>query len=170
MHELLTTPPQAALIVLRTLVVYAFILVALRISGKREVGQFAPFDFALILLIANSVQNAMVGSDTSLAGGLVAAFVLLVVDMALSRLGARSRKLERLLRGHARILVNRGHIYEQALRAENVSHEEVMQALRASGCATLADCRLAVLEVDGHISVIEQRGEQPRAEPPGAGG
>jgi uncharacterized membrane protein YcaP (DUF421 family) len=85
--------------------------------------------------------------------------VLLLVDMALSRLGARSRRLERLLRGHARILVNRGHVYEEALRAENVSHEEVMQALRANGCATLADCRLAVLEVDGHISVIEQKAQ-----------
>ena len=72
MSELLTTPAQAGLIVLRTLSVYLFIMVGFRLTGKREVGQLAPFDFALILLIANAVQNAMVGPDTSLVGGLTA--------------------------------------------------------------------------------------------------
>jgi uncharacterized membrane protein YcaP (DUF421 family) len=135
-------------------VVYVFILAAFRLSGKREVGQLAPFDFALILLIANSVQNAMVGPDTSLVGGLVAAAVLLAVNFVLGKLATRNRKVERLLRGQARILVNRGHVHEDSLRAESISHEELLQALRENGCATLADCRLAVLEVDGSISVI----------------
>jgi uncharacterized membrane protein YcaP (DUF421 family) len=155
--QLWTTPPGAAVIVLRTLVVYVFILAAFRLSGKREVGQLAPFDFALILLIANSVQNAMVGPDTSLVGGLVAAAVLLVANLALGKLASRNRKVERLLRGQARILVNRGHVHEESLRAESISHEELLQALRENGCATLADCRLAVLEVDGSISVITTR-------------
>jgi uncharacterized membrane protein YcaP (DUF421 family) len=157
MSELWSTPGQAALIVLRTLVVYLFILVGFRLSGKREVGQLAPFDFALILLISNSVQNAMVGPDTSLVGGLVAAGVLLVANLALGRLASRSRKVERLLRGQARILVNRSHVYQEALRSESISHEELLQALRENGCATLADCRLAVLEVDGSISVIPEK-------------
>ena len=82
MQELWTSPSGMAVIVVRTLAVYLFILVAFRLSGKREVGQLAPFDFALILLIANAVQNAMVGPDTSLAGGLVAAAVLLTVNFA----------------------------------------------------------------------------------------
>ena len=149
-----TSPAEIAGIVLRTLVVYCFILVAFRVSGKREVGQLAPFDFALVLLIANSVQNAMVGPNTSLLGGLVAAAVLLAANFVLGKVATRSRKVERLLRGQARILVNRGHVHEDALRAESVSHEELLQALRENGCATLADCRLAVLEVDGSISVI----------------
>jgi len=157
MQELWTTPQGMAVIVVRTLVVYLFILAAFRVSGKREVGQLAPFDFALILLIANSVQNAMVGPDTSLVGGLVAAAVLLAANLALGRLASRNRKVERLLRGQARILVNRGHVHQEALRAESISHEELLQALRENSCPTLGDCRLAVLEVDGSISVIPHK-------------
>jgi uncharacterized membrane protein YcaP (DUF421 family) len=157
MHELLASPSQVALIVLRTVVVYLFILAGFRISGKREVGQLAPFDFALILLIANAVQNAMVGPDSSLVGGLAAAAVLLALNAVLSRLAANHRGVERMLRGHARVLVSRGRINEESLSAESLSHDDLMQALRENGCATLEDCRLAVLEVDGTISVIEAK-------------
>jgi uncharacterized membrane protein YcaP (DUF421 family) len=138
--------------------VYLFILAAFRLSGKREVGQLAPFDFALVLLIANSVQNAMVGPGASLAGGLAAAAVLLLANLGLGRLAKRNRKVERLLGGQARILVNRGQVYQEALDAEGISHEALFQALRENGCATLADCRLAVLEVDGHVSVLPSKG------------
>jgi uncharacterized membrane protein YcaP (DUF421 family) len=154
LSELLTSPTQIGLIVLRTLVVYAFMLVGFRISGKREVGQLAPFDFALILLISNAVQNAMVGPDSSLAGGLVAATVLFVANSLLGRLAANHKGIEKLLRGRARMLVHRGHVDEHALLTERISHSELLQALRENGCATIADCRLAVLEVDGTISVI----------------
>lgn len=154
MSALLASPEQVGLIVLRTLVVYLFILAGFRLTGKREVGQLAPFDFALILLIANAVQNAMVGPDSSLVGGLAAATVLLGANALLGRLAVNHRGLERLLRGQARILVNRGQLDERALRAESISHADLQQALRENGCATLADCRLAVLEVDGTISVI----------------
>src|SRR5512139_2147915 len=118
MQELWTTPQSMALIVVRTLVVYLFILTAFRVSGKREVGQLAPFDFALILLIANAVQNAMVGPDTSLVGGLVAAAVLLVANSLLGHLAANHRGVEKLLRGKARMLVHRGHVDEHALAVE----------------------------------------------------
>jgi len=151
------SPAEIAVIVLRTLVVYFAILAIFRFSGKREVGQLAPFDFALILLISNAVQNAMVGPGTSLAGGLAAAVALILANRVLGRLATSSRNVERLLRGQARILVNRGHAYQESLRAEGISHEELLQALRENGCATLADCRLAVLEVDGRISVIPNR-------------
>jgi uncharacterized membrane protein YcaP (DUF421 family) len=157
MSELLATPAQVGVIVLRTVVVYLFILAGIRVSGKREVGQLAPFDFALILLIANAVQNAMVGPDSSLVGGLAAATVLLAMNFALSRIAANHRGVERLLRGHARVLVSRGRVYPESLRAESLSHDDLMQALREHGCATPEDCRLAVLEVDGTISVIENR-------------
>ena len=154
MKELLTGPGEIGLIVLRTIVVYAFILVGFRLSGKREVGQLAPFDFALILLIANAVQNAMVGPDSSLVGGLVAAAVLLVANSLLGHLAANHRSVEKLLRGKARMLVHRGHVDEHALAAERISHGELLQALRENGCPSVADCCLAVLEVDGTISVI----------------
>lgn len=141
-------------IVLRTAVVYFFILIGLRLTGKREVGQMAPFDFALILLIANAVQNAMVGPDTSLGGGLAAAGVLLLLNFLMGRVATRSRRLARLLRGRARILVRRGEANIENLRAEGITHEDVMQALRENGCVSLEECELAVLEVDGTISVI----------------
>jgi uncharacterized membrane protein YcaP (DUF421 family) len=157
LSELLTGPDRIGGIVLRTIVVYVFILVGFRLTGKREVGQLAPFDFALVLLIANAVQNAMVGPDTSLVGGMVAAAVLLVLNFFLGRLASNNKKVERLLRGHARVLVSRGKVYEEGLRHESVSHEELMQALRENGCATIGDCRLAVLEVDGAISVVPRK-------------
>ena len=152
--ELRTSPAELAVIVFRTLVVYLFILAVFRFLGKREVGQLAPFDFALVLLIANAVQNAMVGPRGSLLGGIAAAVALLVANRALGRLAAGNRRVERLLRGQPRILVYRGHVHQDALRAEGVSHEELLQALREGGCATVGECRLAVLEVDGSISVI----------------
>jgi uncharacterized membrane protein YcaP (DUF421 family) len=157
LSELLTGPDRIGVIVLRTIAVYVFILVGFRLTGKREVGQLAPFDFALVLLIANAVQNAMVGPDTSLVGGLVAAGVLLVLNLVLGRAATNNRRVERWLRGHARILVSRGKLDEEGLRHESVSHEQLMQALRENGCATLGDCRLAVLEVDGAISVIPRK-------------
>ncbi len=158
MHELLGTPRDMALIVFRTVVVYLAVLLGFRLIGKREVGQLAPFDLALMLLIANAVQNAMVGPDSSLGGGLTAAFVLLGVNYLLGRLAVRSRKVEKLLRGRARILVNRGHVYEESLREEGITHEDLLQALRENGCATLEECRLVVLEVDGRISIVENKG------------
>jgi len=153
-QALMATPAQIGAIVFRTLVVYIFILVGFRLTGKREVGQLAPFDFALVLLIANAVQNAMVGPDTSLTGGLAAAALLLVVNSILGRLASRNRKIERLLRGRARILINRGRVDADGLREEHLSHEELLQALRENGCAVVEECRLAVLEPDGTISVI----------------
>ncbi len=152
-----TSPTEIAVIVFRTVVVYLFILAVFRFSGKREVGQLAPFDFALVLLIANAVQNAMVGPGASLVGGLAAAAALLVANRVLGRLATGNRKVERLLRGQARILAYRGHVHQDALHAEGISHEELLQAIRENGCATVGECRLAVLEVDGRISVIPDK-------------
>lgn len=157
MNELLASPAQIGIIALRTTIVYAFILVGFRLAGKREVGQLAPFDFALILLIANAVQNAMVGPDTSLVGGLSAAALLLLINAGLGHLASRSRDSERLLRGHAQLLIYRGKLREDHLKTEGLSHAEVFQALRENGCATIEECRLAVLEVDGTISVVPEK-------------
>lgn len=158
MDQLLASPAQVAVIALRTIIVYAFILVGFRFAGKREVGQLAPFDFALILLIANAVQNAMVGPDSSLVGGLSAAAVLLVINSSLGRLAASNRKIERLLRGHAQLLVYRGKLHPDHMKAEGLTRAELLQALRENGCGTIEECKLAVLEVDGTISVVSEKG------------
>ena len=157
MSELLTSPGEVGLIVLRTVIVYFFILAGFRLSGKREVGQLAPFDFALILLIANAVQNAMVGPGSSLLGGLVAAAILLVLNAALGRAVANNKKFERLVRGRARVLIHNGKLHSESLEAEGVSREELLQALRENGCGSIDHCRLALLEVDGTISVIPRQ-------------
>src|SRR5512144_1218544 len=137
MQELMTSWAQVGWILVRTLTVYVFIMVGFRVSGKREVGQLAPFDFALILLIANAVQNAMVGPDSSLVGGLTAAAVLLSVNWVLGRLALNHRRFERVLRGHARVLVSRGQVLDDSLKAENLTHQDLMQALREGGCPSL---------------------------------
>ncbi|HUM02559.1 MAG TPA: YetF domain-containing protein [Thermoanaerobaculia bacterium] len=154
MNGLGSTLPSIGLIVLRTAVVYVFVLAGFRLLGKRTTGQMTPFDLTLLLLLANAVQNAMVGPDSSLVGGLAAAAVLLVLNATVGRLARRKGGFGRLLRGRARLLVNRGILVEQNLADEGISHEELMQALREHGIATPEEVRLAVLEVDGTISVL----------------
>jgi uncharacterized membrane protein YcaP (DUF421 family) len=155
MSSLLTTWPGIGLVVLRTTVVYLAILLGLRLAGKREVGQMTPFDLVLLLLLSNAVQNAMVGPDNSLVGGLAAAAVLIVLNVAVGRVAAKNRVVRGLVKGHARLLVNRGIVIERHLAEEGISRDELMQALREHGVATLEDVRLAVLEVDGTISVLK---------------
>lgn len=155
MSGLGSTLPSIGLIVLRTAVVYVFVLAGFRILGKRTTGQMTAFDLTLLLLLANAVQNAMVGPDNSLLGGLAAAAVLLLLNATVGRLARRGGTLGKMLRGRARLLVNRGIVVEHNLADEGISHEELMQALREHGIATPEEVRLAVLEVDGTISVLK---------------
>ncbi len=155
MSALLSTWEGVGLVVLRTAAVYLAILLGLRLAGKREIGQMRPFDLVLLLLLSNSVQNAMVGPDTSLVAGLAAAGVLLVLNAAVGRVAKGSRLVGSLVTGHARILVNRGLVVERNLHDEGISRDELLQALREHGVATVEDVRLAVLEVDGTVSVIK---------------
>lgn len=141
-------------VVLRTVVVYVALLLGLRVAGKRELGQMTPFDLVVLLVISNAVQNAMVGPDTSLNGGILAAFTLLAVNRLVDRLGRRYGWLGRELVGSPTLLVHEGKFVEAHLRREGVTREEVMQALREHGVDSLAAVKLAVLEVDGTISVI----------------
>jgi uncharacterized membrane protein YcaP (DUF421 family) len=143
-------------ILARCAIVYVVVLAGLRLSGKREIGQMTPFDLVLILLIANAVQNAMIGNDNSLSGGLVAAGALIVLNFTVGRAARRWLRFGRLLKGHATVLINRGIIIEEHLRQEGIARDELMAALREHGVGSLDDVRLAVLEVDGSISVLKQ--------------
>jgi uncharacterized membrane protein YcaP (DUF421 family) len=151
---MLTLEIPAWHIVVRTFVVYSLLLIGLRLIGKRELGQMTTFDLVLLLLIANALQNAMVGSDTSLIGGLLAAALLLVLDAILARLRLRSQRLRRLLEGSPTILISHGEILEANLRREGVDLEELQTALREHGVNDAAKVEMAVLETDGTISVI----------------
>jgi uncharacterized membrane protein YcaP (DUF421 family) len=147
-------PNAIGQVIVRTVIVYFALLIGLRVAGKRELGQMAPFDLVVILVISNAVQNAMVGSDTSLTAGLVAALTLLVVNWGVSQLGLRSRRLGGQIIGTPSLLVNDGHFIDDHLRKEGITTDEVMQALREHGVARIEDVELAVLEVDGSISVV----------------
>ncbi len=141
-------------IVLRTAIVYVFLVVVLRLSGKREVGQLSILELIVILVISDAVQNSMVGENTTVWGGLVAVLTLLGLDKGISLLTDRSKRARRALEGEPRLLVRDGRIMERALREEKVDVEDVRAAVRAHGLARVEDVRLAVLETDGSISVI----------------
>ena len=141
-------------IVVRTLAVYAVVLVGLRLFGKRQLGQMSVSDLVMILLIANAVQNAMVGPDVSLVGGLVAAVVLLTVNFAVVRFLGRSALGERLLEGTPTLLVKDGAFIEQNLRREGLVRDEVSMAIREHGIPDETGVRAAYLETDGTISAI----------------
>jgi uncharacterized membrane protein YcaP (DUF421 family) len=142
-------------IVLRTGVIYLVVLIGVRLSGKREVGQMTPFDLTLLLLISNSVQNAMTGPDTSLAGGVVAASTLLVLNYLVGSFSGSSRGFRRVVEGQPSLLVHDGKPIESHMEKEHVSMDELQRALREHGIAECKDVALAVLEVDGSISCLK---------------
>jgi uncharacterized membrane protein YcaP (DUF421 family) len=142
-------------IVLRTGVVYLLVLIGVRLSGKREVGQMTPFDLTLLLLLSNSVQNAMTGPDTSLLGGAVAATTLLVMNFVLADFSGRSRRFRRFVQGEPSLLVHDGKVIESHMLRERVSMDELHRALREHGISCTDQVALAVLEVDGSISCLK---------------
>src|SRR4030081_943877 len=115
---LLLDPLSLALIVLRTIVVYIVLLLALRLAGKRELGQMTPFDLVVLLVLSNAVQNAMVGPDQSLNGGILAALTLLLLNWTVDRLGLRSRRFQMALQGNPTLLVHDGQLVQDHLKHE----------------------------------------------------
>lgn len=150
-------------IALRTLAVYAVVLAGVRLSGKREVGQMTPFDLTLLLLISNAVQNAMTGPDTSLAGGVVAAATLLLVNYFVAEASGANRRFRKFIQGQPSLLIHDGQIIAPHMAKEHVSMDELERALREHGIATYKDAALAVLEVDGSISCLKYDDIQPTA-------
>jgi uncharacterized membrane protein YcaP (DUF421 family) len=141
-------------IVIRTVVVYLVVLLGLRLSGKREIGQMTVFDLVVLLLIANAVQNAMVGPDTSLIGGILAAAVLLLMNAAVARLSLRWVRLRRWVEGTPTLLVLHGEVIPEHMRREGIDEETLQTALREHGVAEISSVEMAVLEIDGSISVV----------------
>ena len=142
----------------RTLVVYIAILVGLRLGGRRELAQLEPFDLVVILLVANAVQNAMVGANVSLAGGLVSAATLFTANYLLSVGTARSRQFRHFVEGTGRVLIEDGHLVESSLRREHLLPEDVERILQArlDVPTRIEDVQRAVLEVDGSVSVVRK--------------
>jgi uncharacterized membrane protein YcaP (DUF421 family) len=156
-------------IILRTAIVYLFLVLILRVTGKREVGQMSILELIVVLIISDAVQNSMVGENTSLWGGLVAVVTLFVADQLLKLASDRSRRVRKVVEGEPRLLVRDGRVLTKALGEEGVDVEDVRAAARGAGVARLEDVRLAVLETDGSVSIIPMEGlAQQRSEKPSA--
>ncbi len=155
-------PAQLAVVALRTTVVYLVLVAVLHGAGKRELGQLTLPDMVALLVISNAVQNAMIGPDTSLTAGLVAALTLVVLNRLVDILMRRSPWLRRQLVGAPTLLVRDGQLVFPALAREGITEDEVIQALREHGISDLAEVVMAVLEVDGTISIVPASAEVQR--------
>jgi uncharacterized membrane protein YcaP (DUF421 family) len=144
-------------LIVRSAIVYAFLLVILRVTGKRQVGQLAPFDLVLLLVLSNAVQNSMNGGDNSLVGGLIAATTLIAFNYAIGFVTFRSKKLEELIEGRPQVLVHNGQLFEDVMAKAQLTHHELDAALRQAGCASIGECHSVILENNGVISVVEKK-------------
>ncbi|MFI5250822.1 MAG: DUF421 domain-containing protein [Bacteroidota bacterium] len=151
-------------IVLRCTVVYIVILVGLRIVGKRHVGQLSILDFVLILLVSNAVQNAMVGDNTTLWGGIIAAGTLLLINYLFSLVFYRWGIAERFFEGTPTLLVHNGDIIKPHLAQEKITEEELERAIREHGIDSAREVKTAIMEADGTISVIGKQNDEHHIE------
>src|SRR6266481_5809994 len=140
--------------ILRGLIVYVFLLVILRVTGKRQTGQLAPFDLVLLLVLSNAVQNAMNGGDNSVLGGLISATVLVALNWLVGLAAYRSKRLEKLIEGRPEVLIHNGKLFTDVMKRQMLTHHELNAALRAAGCLCVEEVHCAILENNGCISVI----------------
>jgi uncharacterized membrane protein YcaP (DUF421 family) len=144
-------------LIIRGTVVYVFLLVILRISGKRQIGQLAPFDLVLLLVLSNAVQNSMNGGDNSLIGGLISAATLVGLNFIVSVATFRSKKLEAFIEGRPQLLIHNGKLFEDVIKKAHLTQHELHSALRQAGCSCVEEVHTAVLENSGTISVVPMK-------------
>jgi uncharacterized membrane protein YcaP (DUF421 family) len=142
--------------ILRPLLVYLFLIIGLRFAGKRELAQLNPFDLVVLLTLSNTVQNAIIGEDNTLIGGIIGATTLLLVNFLVVRLVHRNRRLEQLVEGDADILVENGIPLPERLNREDISMEELEAAVRKQGLDSLKEVEKATLEPGGAITFIKK--------------
>jgi len=140
--------------IVRSVAVYFFMLVAIRVSGKRQVAQLTPFDLVVLLIISNVVQNALIGKDDSLTGGLIGATTIFLLNFVVVQIAYRSKKARRVLEAQPTLLVHRGRILEKNLAHELMTHDDLMVALRENGIDDPKKVNAAILEENGRVSVI----------------
>src|SRR5712691_2045095 len=150
-------------IVLRSLIVYLFLLCLLRITGKRQVGQLSPFDLVLLLVLSNAVQNSMNAGDNSLVGGLISATTLICLNFLLGLTTYRSKKLEAIIEGRPQVLVHNGKLFEDVMASAKLTHHELDSALRQAGCNCIEEVHSAILENNGSISVVARHTLPPNS-------
>ena len=141
-------------LIVRGGVVYVFLLILLRITGKRQVGQMAPFDLVLLLVLSNAVQNSMNGGDNSLVGGLISATTLVGLNFLIGLMTYKSKKLEAIIEGRPQVLVHNGKLFEDVMASAKLTHHELDSALRQAGCNCVEEVHSAIRENNGSSSVV----------------
>jgi uncharacterized membrane protein YcaP (DUF421 family) len=139
--------------ILRPVVVYLALVVLLRIFGKRELAQLNPFDLVVLLSLSNTVQNAIIGSDNSVTGGLIGAFTLLAVNYLVVRFLFQHRRLDQIVEGKSSTLIDRGKVLQKSLARELLTHSELMTVLHRQGFSTLNEVEQCVLEPGGTFAI-----------------
>ena len=160
-HIMITGEPIPEKI-LRPILVYVFLVAFLRVFGKRELAQLNPFDLVVLLSLSNTVQNAIIGDDNSVSGGLIGAFTLLAVNYLVVRFLFRHRRLDQILEGKPTVLIEDGHVSKGALAKELLTRGELMTVLRRQGFTRIADVHRCVLEPGGVFYIVGK--EPPREE------
>ena len=147
--------------ILRPIIVYAFLIVGLRLSGKRELVQLNPFDLVVLLTLSNTVQNAIIGDDNSVSGGIIGATSLLVINYLVVRFLYDHRKLDQLVEGKADLLIEDGNVRTEHLKHELITMEQLSAAARKQGFESLAEVQQCVLEPGGTLTFV---GKKPDTE------
>ncbi len=143
-------------LIVRATITYLAVLIMLRISGKRQIGQMGATEFVSILLISNAVQNAMNGGDNSLSGGLLLAGILITLSYSIAFLAYRSRTFSAVFEGTPRLIIHNGKVLHSALKKELLSSSELRVLIRKQGVHSFSEIKSAVLEADGTLSIIRQ--------------
>ncbi len=146
--------------IVRPILVYVFLIVALRLAGKRELAQLNPFDLVVLLTLSNTVQNAIIGNDNSVTGGIIGATTLLVVNYLVVRFLYSHEKLDRLVEGDSTVLVENGQIFSDRLKAELITHTELEEAAHKQGFASLDAVDRAILEPGGVLTFVAKQPTQ----------
>jgi len=151
--------------VIRALIVYGFLLILLRLTGKRQIGQMSPFDLVLLLVLSNAVQNSMNGGDNTILGGMILATTLVACNAVLGFITYHSKAAGKLVEGSPEVLIFDGKLMKKNLEKEGLTMDELEGAMRVAGCEKIEDVHLATMELNGQISIVREdnpKGEAPR--------
>jgi uncharacterized membrane protein YcaP (DUF421 family) len=151
-------PPEASIpqLLFRAAAVYLFLVVGLRLAGRRELGQLTTFDLILLLILSNAVQNSINAGDNSLGGGIVSAAALLIINWVVGWATYRWRWFERIVQGRPIRIITDGKLHVRAIRNERITLEELRSALRKQGIESVDECGRAVLEADGTLTAVKR--------------
>ena len=140
-------------LIVRGIVVYMFLIIVLRLTGKRQIGQLSPFDLVLLLILSNAVQNSMNAGDNSLVGGLITATTLIAANYIVGLITFKSKKLEEIIEGRPQVLIHDGKLFEEVMNEAKLTRHELDSTLRQSGYFEIKEVKLAILENNGRVTV-----------------